>query len=31
VAATYLTIGAAISEIPKKETPATGAPGGMDY
>ena len=32
VAATYLTIGAAISEIPKKEAPpAGGMPGGMDY
>ena len=34
VAATYLTIGAAISEIPKKDLPAGGPggmPGGMDY
>jgi chaperonin GroEL len=32
VAATYLTIGAAISEIPKKEPPPPpGMPGGMDY
>ncbi len=34
VASTYLTIGAAVSEIPKKETPASeGTPGmgGMDY
>ncbi|MDP3975030.1 MAG: chaperonin GroEL [Candidatus Jorgensenbacteria bacterium] len=32
VAATYLTIGAAVSEIPKKESPpAPGMPGGMDY
>ncbi|MFH1192724.1 MAG: chaperonin GroEL, partial [Candidatus Jorgensenbacteria bacterium] len=34
VAATYLTIGAAVTEIPKKEPPMGGAPGmggGMDY
>ncbi len=32
VASTYLTIGAAVSEIPKKEVPpAGGMPGGMDY
>ena len=33
VAATYLTIGAGITEIPKKDSPAGGPPmgGGMDY
>jgi chaperonin GroEL len=33
VAANYLTVGAAIAELPKKETPAAGNPGmgGMDY
>jgi len=35
VAATYLTIGAAVSEIPKRDPPAGGPaggmPGGMDY
>ncbi|MBI2279060.1 MAG: chaperonin GroEL [Candidatus Brennerbacteria bacterium] len=32
VASTYLTIGAAVSDIPKKEAPpAGGMPGGMDY
>lgn len=34
VAATYLTIGAAVTEIPKKDPPAGGhggMPGGMDY
>lgn len=34
VAATYLTIGAAVAEIPKKDTPVGGPggmPGGMDY
>ena len=33
VASTYLTIGAAVSEIPKKETPSAGAPdmGDMGY
>ena len=34
VAATYLTIGAAVTEIPKKEPPMGGAPGmggGMEY
>ncbi|MEK7076836.1 MAG: TCP-1/cpn60 chaperonin family protein, partial [Patescibacteria group bacterium] len=33
VASTYLTIGAAVSEIPKKETPPAGGSGmeGMDY
>jgi chaperonin GroEL len=32
VASTYLTIGAAVTEIPKKESPMPGGPGmGMDY
>lgn len=34
VASTYLTIGAAVTEIPKKEAPGGGGggmPGGMDY
>ncbi|MFH0806460.1 MAG: chaperonin GroEL [Candidatus Brennerbacteria bacterium] len=32
VAATYLTIGVAVTEIPKKEVPPVGGmPGGMDY
>jgi chaperonin GroEL len=33
VAANYLTVGAAIAELPKKDAPSAGAPGmgGMDY